>query len=127
MPTDARDFDAAALRTATEPRRLQILQLIWDRERSVSDIADRLPVTVAAVSQHLAKLRDAGLVTVRSEGRRRYYVATREDMGTLAIVLESFWSDRLDALERLAASLEREAHSPPAREPDGSPTRGVVP
>ena len=85
-----------------EPRRLEILHLVWDREMSVGDIADRLPVTIAAVSQHLSKLRAAGLVSVRAEGRRRYYRATRADMGALAAVLESFWSDRLAALKRMA-------------------------
>lgn len=97
---------ADQVRVATEPRRLEILQLIWDRERSVGDIAARVPVSMAAVSQHLAKLKDAGLVSVRREGRRRFYVARRSDLGTLAIVLESFWRDRLDALDRLARSIE---------------------
>lgn len=91
-----------ALRIATEPRRLQILQLVWDEELGVNEIASRLPVSVAAVSQHLAKLRAAGLVSVRAEGRRRFYRATKADMGAMAAVLESFWSDRLMALKRLA-------------------------
>lgn len=85
-----------------EPRRLEILQLVWDRERSVNEIAAVLPVSVAAVSQHLTKLRVAGLVSVRAEGRHRFYRATKADMGMLAVVLESFWADRMDALKRLA-------------------------
>ncbi len=97
---------AESLRTAMEPRRLQILELIWDREASVSDIASRLPVSIAAVSQHLSKLRAAGLVSVRAQGRRRLYRATKTDMGALAIVLESLWRDRLGNLEVLAKSLE---------------------
>jgi DNA-binding transcriptional ArsR family regulator len=101
--------DAETIRTAMEPRRLQILELIWDHERSVNDIASDLPVSVAAVSQHLAKLRSAGLVAVRSEGRQRFYRATKADMGAMAVVLESFWTDRMDALELLAETVEREA------------------
>ena len=100
---------ADSIRTAIEPRRLQILEFIWDRELSVSEIASRVPVSVAAVSQHLTKLRAAGLVSVRAEGRKRFYRATRADMGALAIVLESFWIDRLGALKRLAESVERES------------------
>ena len=100
---------AETIRTATEPRRLQILELIWDRERSVNDIASRLPVSVAAVSQHLSKLRAAGLVSVRADGRQRFYRATKEDLGALAVVLESFWKDRLSALKRLAESVGRES------------------
>lgn len=100
---------AQTIRTAIEPRRLQILELVWDRERSVNDIASGLPVSVAAVSQHLSKLRAAGLVSVRAEGRHRFYRATKEDLGALAIVLESFWKDRLRELKRLAESVERES------------------
>ena len=104
---------AESIRTATEPRRLQILELIWEQERSVNEIALRLPVSVAAVSQHLAKLRGAGLVSVRAQGRKRFYRATKADMGALAVVLESFWTDRLGALKRLAEAAEH-ASGPPA-------------
>ncbi len=102
-----------ALRTATQPRRLQILELIWDGERSVGDIAARVPVSTAAVSQHLSKLRDAGLVAVRRDGRHRYYRARKEDMGALAVILESFWSDRLRALKDISEAEERRRGRPP--------------
>ncbi len=108
-------LDAAALRTATEPRRLQILELIWERERSVGDIAARVPVSTAAVSQHLSKLRAAGLVRARREGRHRFYQATKEDMGALAIILESFWTDRLQTLKRTAETMERTLQSDPPK------------
>jgi len=94
-------------RVATQPRRLQILQLIWERERSAGDIAARLPVSFAAVSQHLRKLREAGLVSVRRDGRHRYYRARHEDMGTLAVYLETLWADRLTALKHMAEEAER--------------------
>ena len=102
---------AESLRTATEPRRLEILELIWDRELGVNEIASRLPVSVAAVSQHLAKLKAAGLVSVRAEGRNRFYRATKEEMGALAVVLESFWKDRLVALKQMAETTEHESKS----------------
>ena len=108
-------MDAITLRTAMEPRRLQILQLIWERERSVGDIAARLPVTMAAVSQHLARLKAAGLVHVRRDGRHRFYRAARSDLGTLAVVLEAFWTERLDALAAIAAEEERGSHPERAR------------
>lgn len=96
-----------AVRTALQPRRLQILELIWDEERSVGDISSRLPVSTAAISQHLTRLRQAGLVRVRQDGRHRYYRATKTDMGALAVVLESFWSGRMDSLAALAEKRER--------------------
>ncbi len=100
------------MRTATEPRRLEILEMIWERELSVGEIADRLPVTIAAVSQHLAKLRAAGLVTVRRDGRVRWYRARRGDLGTLAIVLETFWSEKMDALTSYASRVEQSTNHP---------------
>ncbi|MEM7417762.1 MAG: metalloregulator ArsR/SmtB family transcription factor [Gemmatimonadota bacterium] len=113
MPTTTRIRPASALRTATEPRRLEILELIWDRERTVSEIAEQVPVSIAAVSQHLAKLRSAGLVTVRPAGRQRFYTARKQDLGSLAVVLESFWTDRLDRLKAMA-----ERATPPSSDPD---------
>ncbi len=97
---------AHVLRTVLEPRRLQILEIIWDRERSVGEIASGLPVSMAAVSQHLAKLRASGVVAVRAQGRKRFYRAAKSDMGPLAPLLESFWSGRLQALKRLAEEMD---------------------
>ena len=114
-----------SIRTALEPRRLQILEFIWDRERSVSEIASLLPVRVAAVSQHLSKLRAAGLVSVRVEGRKRFYRATKADMGTLAVVLESFWKDRLGALRLLAESVERESGGQASGQPRAPHRKGL--
>ena len=99
-------MDTMSLRIASQPRRLQILELIWDREMSAGEIAERVPVSFAAVSQHLAKLRAAGLVSVRRDGRYRYYSARKQDMGTLAVLLEAMWSERLDVLEEMAEAAE---------------------
>ena len=53
-----------ALQVIGEPRRREILRLVWDRERTAGDIAGQFDVTFGAVSQHLAVLRDAGFVDV---------------------------------------------------------------
>ena len=87
------------------PRRREILRLIWDRELSAGDIAAALPVTFGAVSQHLAVLRDAGVVDIRHQGTYRYYRANQQRIGPLAAVLEAYWAD---ALDRLAEAVERE-------------------
>lgn len=80
-----------AAQVAMEPRRREILELIWDEERAVADIAEHLPISGPAVSQHLRRLRDAGLVEVRAEGRKRYYLAARKRMGSVADLLEASW------------------------------------
>ena len=98
---------ADTLSHVADARRQQILQLIWDRELSAGEIAAALPVSFAAVSQHLRKLLRAGLVEVRPEGRRRYYKAKKGDMGTLAVYLESMWREKLSDLRTLAEATER--------------------
>jgi DNA-binding transcriptional ArsR family regulator len=85
-----------------EPRRQEILRLVWDGERSAGDIAGRLPITFGAVSQHLRVLHEAGLVRLRKEGRQRWYIADREALGPLAGALEELWGHRLGELKRLA-------------------------
>ncbi len=98
------------LQVVGEPRRRDILRLVWDQERSAGEIADAMPVTFGAVSQHLGILRSAGFVTVRRAGNHRYYRADRRALGPLAQALEAMWSDSLD---RLAEAVE--ADPDPAR------------
>jgi DNA-binding transcriptional ArsR family regulator len=97
-----------ALRVVAEPRRREILRLVWRDELPVGALVDRLDLSYAGVSQHLALLRDAGFVTVRRDGKRRLYRADREGLGPLAAFLESFWGGRLDRLAELAETAERE-------------------
>jgi DNA-binding transcriptional ArsR family regulator len=96
------------VKVISEPRRREILRLIWDDELSAGQIADRFEVTFGAVSQHLKVLRDAGLVVVRKDGTKRYYQADRAGMGPLASYLESMWVSSLDTLAALAEQAERE-------------------
>lgn len=89
-----------ALQVIAEPRRREILGLVWGEERSAGEIASHFDVTFGAVSQHLGILREHGFVKVRSEGSRRLYRADHEGLGELRSVLEAMWGDRLDALSR---------------------------
>ena len=91
-----------AVRIVAEPRRREILRLVWDAERSAGEIADSFDVTFGAVSQHLGVLRRAGLVLVRQDGTRRFYRANKEALGPMASWLESMWADQLDRLAALA-------------------------
>lgn len=96
-----------ALQVIGEPRRREILRLVWDRERTAGDIASQFDVTFGAVSQHLGVLRDAGFVSVRRAGNQRYYRTDRTALGPLAKALEAMWSTSLD---RLAAAVEADSH-----------------
>lgn len=92
-----------ALQVVSEPRRREILRLIWTDELSAGEIAGSFDVTFGAVSQHLGVLRDAGFVRLRRDGNRRLYRADRQRLGPLAQALEAMWTDTLD---RLADAVE---------------------
>ncbi len=66
---------AATLKLLADPTRLHIVWALLHGECSVGELAQHLGVTAAAVSQHLAKLRLAGLVVTRRAGNRIYYAA----------------------------------------------------
>ena len=94
-------------RAIAEPRRREILSLVRDDELSAGEIASRFDVSRPAVSQHLAVLREAGLLSERREGTRRLYRARPEALAGLRDFLNKFWTDRLERL-KLAAELEQQ-------------------
>jgi DNA-binding transcriptional ArsR family regulator len=96
------------LQVVAEPRRRAILLLIWNGEMAAGEIASRFDVTFGAVSQHLAVLHSAGLVSVRQEGNHRYYKAEPKALGPLRPFLESMWDETLD---RLVTAVENETSS----------------
>jgi DNA-binding transcriptional ArsR family regulator len=87
-----------ALQVIAEPRRREILRLVWDSDRSVHEIASRFDITFGAVSHHLAVLRQAGFVTVTKDGNQRLYRADQAALSDLRPVLEAMWTAALDRL-----------------------------
>jgi DNA-binding transcriptional ArsR family regulator len=86
-----------------EPHRRQILDLLRDGERSAGNLVERLDLSQPGVSKHLKVLREAGLVTVRAEGKHRVYGLRAEPLAEVDAWLARYravWSERLDALER---------------------------
>jgi DNA-binding transcriptional ArsR family regulator len=86
-----------------EPSRRRILDLLRNGERSVNDLVARLELSQPGVSKQLKVLREAGLVEVRPDGKRRWYGLRAEPLAEVAGWLEPYrdhWSGRLDALER---------------------------
>ncbi|MFF4960287.1 ArsR/SmtB family transcription factor [Streptomyces sp. NPDC001222] len=65
----------AVLKAVADPSRYRLLWALSERELPVSHLAELIEAHVAATSQHLAKLRTAGLVTSRREGTRIFYRA----------------------------------------------------
>uniref|UniRef100_UPI000B4B3F70 ArsR/SmtB family transcription factor n=1 Tax=Kineosporia sp. R_H_3 TaxID=1961848 RepID=UPI000B4B3F70 len=87
-----------------DPTRRRLLGLLRDGERTVADLTAALPVTQSAVSQHLRVLRDAGLVSDRPDGRRRYYRVERDGLSAVRAYVDAFWDDVLDAFAAYAAA-----------------------
>jgi DNA-binding transcriptional ArsR family regulator len=96
------------LQLVAEPRRQEILRQVWGQELPVGEIVERLDFTYAGVSRHLALLREAGFVTVRREGKQRFYRADQDRLGPLTQLLESFWAGQLDRLAALAEGAEKQ-------------------
>ena len=99
-----------AIQALAVRRRREILRLVWHGPLPVSAIAAQVDVTIGAVSQHLARLREAGLVTVEQQGRQRLYAADRDALAEFAPLLEAMWRADLD---RLAANVEQHQHRIP--------------
>lgn len=101
-------------RAIADPHRRRILDLLRERERTVSELHRHFAVSQPALSQHLRVLRQAGLVRQRPEGRHRVY---RLDPVQLAKVYdwvahyEEFWSERLVALRRYLDETDPEGES----------------
>jgi DNA-binding transcriptional ArsR family regulator len=94
---------ALAYAALAEPHRREILDLLRAGERPVGDLVAHLQLSQPGVSKHLKVLREAGLVAVRVDGRRRLYALRPQPLVEVDQWLEpyrAFWSNRLDALER---------------------------
>jgi DNA-binding transcriptional ArsR family regulator len=98
-----------AFKALAEPRRREILRLVWITELPAAEIAARFDdVTRSAVSQHLSVLREAELVIERRDGTRRLYRANHVQMERLRRFLDEYWNTSLRNLQDLAESAERE-------------------
>jgi DNA-binding transcriptional ArsR family regulator len=98
-----------ALKALAEPRRREILRLVWSQELPATEIADRFPdVTRSAVSQHLGVLKSAGLVHERRDGTRRLYRAEHDEMDKLRRFLDDYWTSGLERLRDAAEAAQRD-------------------
>lgn len=98
----------AALKAVAEPRRRQILRIIWLAKLPATEIAIRVgEVTRSAVSQHLAVLKGANLVVERRDGTRRLYRSNLQEMARLRSFLDEFWTTGLERLRDAVETYER--------------------
>jgi DNA-binding transcriptional ArsR family regulator len=98
----------SALQALGDPTRLAVFEQIARRPRAVGELAQELPVTRPAVSQHLKVLKEAGLVTDRAEGARRIYHVNPSGVEAIRHWLDGFWDEALVAFKQAAESGEDE-------------------
>lgn len=88
--------------TISEPNRFNIVELLKQGSRSVSDIVEALGIGQPQVSRHLRILSEAGLVKVRKNAQQRIYSLEAQPFQELDVWLDSFsrlWEERLDKFE----------------------------
>ena len=85
-----------------DPTRRAIFERVVERPVSVGELAEAVPVSRPAVSQHLKVLKGAGLVSDRAVGTRRIYQADPEGLRALRAYLDTFWNRSLAAFEAAA-------------------------
>jgi DNA-binding transcriptional ArsR family regulator len=88
-----------------DPTRRRVFERLKNGPQPVGAVANGLPVSRPAVSQHLAVLKAAGLVTDRREGTRRVYEVDPQGLGEIRAWLDQFWEEALLAFKQ---EVERE-------------------
>ena len=95
-------YEDAGLGLLGDPSRRAIFELLARRPSSVQQLADELPISRPAVSQHLRVLRDGGLVVSRAGGTRRIYQLNPDGVTALRTWLDGVWSDALTGFQKVA-------------------------
>jgi DNA-binding transcriptional ArsR family regulator len=90
-----------------DPNRRAIVELLRPGERSVQQIADELPISRPAVSQHLRVLKEAGLVIEEARGTRRLYRLHDEGVDAARAYLERVWGDAASRFRLTAENTRR--------------------
>jgi DNA-binding transcriptional ArsR family regulator len=88
-------YGDAGLGLLGDPTRRAIFELLARRPCSVQELADQLPISRPAVSQHLRVLKDGGLIVSHAEGTRRIYQLNPEGVSALRAWLDGVWGDAL--------------------------------
>ena len=80
-----------------DPTRRAIFELLARHPRTVGELAQQLPITRSAVSQHLRVLKDGGLVVSQAQGTRRIYRLNPDGVTALRAYLDRVWEEALIA------------------------------
>jgi DNA-binding transcriptional ArsR family regulator len=89
----------AGMEALGDPTRFAILESLARRPLAVSELAETLPVSRPAVSQHLRVLKDAGLVSDRKAGTKRIYKVNPQGIAALREHFDKLWGQALAAFQ----------------------------
>jgi DNA-binding transcriptional ArsR family regulator len=101
-------YAEAVFPALADPTRRQVFERLKSGGASVGEIAQGLPVSRPAVSQHLKVLKEAGLVADEAQGTRRVYHIDPHGLGQLRAWLDQFWMVALEAFKAEAEQQEKE-------------------
>ncbi|MFF0471910.1 ArsR/SmtB family transcription factor [Micromonospora zamorensis] len=90
-----------------DPSRLAIVQRLAEGPRAVGELADALPISRPAVSQHLKVLKSAGLVVDQAVGTRRVYRLSPVGLAALRDQLDTFWRRALEGYQDAVEETEK--------------------
>lgn len=106
---DARALENRVFQALADPSRRAIYETLARGEAAVKELTARFDISQPAVSQHLATLKEAGLVKSRRDGRLVYYRVEPRGLKPLVDWMEHyrlFWPERVSRLERLLERME---------------------
>jgi DNA-binding transcriptional ArsR family regulator len=92
-----------------DPTRLTIVQRLAERPQAVTELADKLPISRPAVSQHLKVLKSAGLVADSAVGTRRVYRLNPAGIAALRDQLDTFWNRALASYQDVLEQAEEDS------------------
>ncbi|WP_167761760.1 metalloregulator ArsR/SmtB family transcription factor [Blastococcus sp. CT_GayMR19] len=96
--------EADAWSALGDPSRRAIVECLAERPRAVGELAEALPISRPAVSQHLKVLKDAGLVAERVAGTRRIYRLNPAGVAAMRDQLDTYWNRALTGFRDAVAS-----------------------
>lgn len=97
---------AAAIAALGDPTRRAVFERLRHGPRAAGELAEGLPVSRSAVSQHLGVLLEVGLVTQRREGTRRLYRVDPDGLGALRAYFDDLWGAALESAAGLTEESE---------------------
>ncbi len=103
-------IESEIFKALADPTRRALFERLVDDEMTVSELRAGTPVSQPAVSQHLAVLRGAGLVSERRVGRNAFYRAAPEGLSPLLNWIEryrTFWPDRIERLKTVLKEMDQ--------------------